>query len=168
MAILHVGWALLNLVLFVVALFLLRPLLKRYGRLQVGFSLAVLVVMCQSANKRSFHKSKSESFQAVGFIPALPDNKLRSHYLTLVDLTTCSVGQDVYVTRKGQSDSIQIDSYVTMTGWSSGFSGSPLGTQVRVQLGRWIHYSTVGTLDWRLFGLPVYKQPKQFDGCTKL
>lgn len=72
------------------------------------------------------------------------------------------------MTRKGQSDSIQIISHVSMIGWLSGFSWSPISTQVTVQSGRWVHYSTVGTLDWELLGLPVYKQPKQFKGYLNL
>lgn len=162
MSFLYVFWALLNVAAFVGLLIWLRMLVKRFGSLPVGLSLLVLVVMRQSTRTSPARKPILARFQTTRCLPTRSAAELHPRQLILADLTTCKLIKTIYLTRRGQSDS------VFMTGFLGGFSWSSIQLHLRPQSARQIRYDTFGILEWQLPGLPIYKQPRQSSGYLTL
>ena len=89
---------------------------------------------------------------------------MQTYYTQLADFPTFSIEQVVALTPARQSDSVQVSRSSSMLGSPGGFQWSPVTIRVNALPDRRLHFSTHGLLEWTLLGLPIYKQPRQFDG----
>lgn len=173
MAIMSVLWGLLNIALLLGVLIGISaafgPLRKRFGLFGAVLLLMMLMGMCRSINKQQQKKAKMGGFQITVLQPNLPDNAFQHPHDVLLDnQPTFAINQTISLSQLHQSDSIRIDSRSHLTGFVSGISWSPVRTLVRVQSNQRLHYRTVGDLNWHLLGLPIYSQPKEFEGFLNL
>ncbi len=173
MAIVPILWGLLNIILLVGLLIGLSTafgsLKKRFGFLGALLLVMMLVSMCRSINKQGEKKAESGAFQSTVLQPNLPVNAFRRPYDILLDnQITFAIRQTISLAQIHQSDSIQINSQSHLTGFIAGISWLPVRTLVSVQSNQRLQYETAGFLNWQLLGLPIYSQPKQFDGHLNL
>lgn len=167
MPMLYVSWSSLNLVLFLGLLIGGRVLLARYRSVSIGVSIAFVVLLVHQLSGRNVAARKSViQFQTALLLPDLAHPKL--YHTQLDDLLTLSIHQMVTLTPNSQSDSVQVSSSSYVTGFTSGYRWFPTGITVGALPDRRLLYSTSGVLEWKLLGLTVYRQPRQFDGYLRL
>jgi hypothetical protein len=167
MPVLYVSWSLLNLVLFVGLFIYGRVLLKRYRLVSLGVSIVFVVLIVSYFSGRNTSARKSiVNFQTTVLLPGVAYPK--PLYTQLDDLQTLTIQQIITLTPNRQSDSVQVSSSSYLTGFVAGFKWSPTHALVDALANRKLRYVTSGVLEWKLLGLTVYKQPKQFNGRLTL
>jgi len=120
--------------------------------------------MCHSpGTNQSVQTNQGLSTTSV-LIPNVSADWVKPYQARLVDLGSFQLNQDLMVHRKNQSDSTQITSAVYLTGFTSGILWKPITSSATVSQDRHIHYASAGVLEWRLLGLPLYQEMKQFTG----
>jgi hypothetical protein len=165
MSILYTIWPLLNLA-SLVGLFIYAKLLsKRYRFFRLGLWITALVAIVYNSVTHSPGHSSIDRFQTAMVLPGVV--QMKTHYTQLEDLPVFSIEQMVSLTPMNQSDSVQINSLSFMLGFVAGFRWTPTSIIVDTRSSRGLHYSTNGSLEWKLLGLTLYKQPKQFNGFLK-
>lgn len=171
MVVFQVFWGVLNITLFISLLIGLftgfKPLRERFGVLGSILPLVLIAVMCQSqsANRRLSNNGKLEEFKTITVKHNLPAYAYHQPYFKILDdLTTCDIRQSIFLSQIHQSDSVQISSHSYLIGFVSGVVWLPIDMQVDLQPNKQVHYYTLGTLEWQLLGVPIFKQRKQFDG----
>lgn len=172
MAVLYTIWGLVNIglgiTLFVVSYRNFRFFAERYGSLATGILFLLTASMCQSpGNNQPVQANQGLSTTTI-FIPNFSPQWVKPYQARLVDLGSFQLRQDLMVHRKNQSDSTQITSAVYLTGFTSGILWKPIASSATVGRDRHIHYASAGILEWRLLGLPLYRELKQFTGSASL
>lgn len=163
MPILYTLWSILNVILFIAVVIYARALLTRYRFVSISLSIAFMALLVYLFSGRNASARKSAiQFQTAFLLPDLAHSK--SYHAELDDLPTLNIHQIVTLTPDTQSDSAQVSSSSYLTGFVSGYQWSPISIVVGALPDRRLHYSTSGVLAWKLLGLTVYRQPKQFDG----
>lgn len=167
MAVLTIGWGLLNLGLaitvFIISWRNFRIYSERYGSLATGILLLLTAGMCQSSGKKQLAGANPAAFQTTVSSSLIPDDGPHSYSVQLADFGLSDLTQRVIV---NQSDSAtaQLSSYVNLTGFMSGIHWTSLYTSVTVGANRHLRYNSSGTLQWLLLGIPIYTQVKHFTG----
>ena len=172
MAVLYTIWGLFNIglgiTLFAISYWNFRFFAERYGSLATGILFLLTVSMCQSPATKPQTGPNPNFSTATVTIPKFSLDWSRSYRARLADLGSCQLGQSITLSRKIQSDSVQITSIVHLTGFTSGLLWMPILTSANAGQDRRIHYGAAGTLEWRLLGIPVYHQLKQFTGSVSV
>jgi hypothetical protein len=78
------------------------------------------------------------------------------------------ITQSININPVQHSDSIQIQSFVTASGFTLGTRWETLQTVAGLLPGRQAFYQSTGTLTWYLLGFPLYSQWKHFQGEVSL
>ncbi len=166
MAFLHQCWGLLNIGLmiglFVISYRNFQLFVERFGSLASGLLFLLTMSMCSSSGKKST-ASEHSSFVTTVSLPT-PFDYSRFYTVKLIKLPTCQLTQRITLSPRNSPDSLEISSYVSLTGFIAGVQWSPIATSARIHADRRIHYSTIGTFDWRLLNITVYRQLQQFKG----
>lgn len=172
MVLLYTIWGLFNIGLGITVFALsyrnFRFFSERYGSLAAGILFLLTVAMCQSPATKPPTGPDPNASMATVTIPDFSPNWSQSYRARLVDLGSCQLSQHIVFTKKNPSDSIQITSAVHLTGFTSGLLWKPIAVFANAGQDRRIHYSAAGTLEWRLLGMPVYYQLKQFSGSVSV
>lgn len=168
MAVLHLVWMILNLGLSAGLMIIFSSRFsyfsRRYGALPTGLLFLFILAMCQSSGKK-----QGESVRFETTLTALPQlDPVTTRTISLLDLPTISLDQGVYINRRDHPDSVHIQSYVVLTGFTAGLGWSLLHTEVGISPDYRLHYSTVGIMVWSLLGIPIYSQEKYFNGAILL
>lgn len=172
MEVLYTIWGLFNIglgiALLAVSYWNFRFFAQRYGALATGILFLLTASMCQSPTSRPQTAPNPSFSVATGIIPEFSPDRARSYRARLADLGSCQLGQHITLYRKNQSDSVQITSAVYLTGFISGLLWTPTVAFANADPDRRIRYGAAGTLEWRLLGMPVYHQLKQFSASVSV
>lgn len=172
MAVLYTIWGLLNIglgiTLFVISYRNFRFFSERYGSLATGILFLLTVSMCQSPGTNHPVQSNPNFSKTTVLIPNFSPEWLKPYQARLVDFGSFQLSQHLMLTRKNQSDSTQITSTVLLTGFTSGILWKPITSSATVGQDRHIYYASAGVLEWRLLGLPLYHEIKQFTGSVSI
>jgi hypothetical protein len=165
MIVLYAAWPLLNLALLVGVFIYMSTLFKKYRSFRTGLWLTIVIAVVYKSTMRSTGESSKGKFQTTVWLPDLA--QVKTYYTQLEDLPTFSIEQVVSLTPRNQSDSVKISSSSFILGFMGGFRWSPINITVDARPGRRLYYATNGLLEWKLLGLTVYRQPRQFNGFLK-
>lgn len=170
MAFLHQCWGLLNIGLVIGLLVIsyrnFRLFVERFGSLGSSLLFLLTVSMCSSSGKKST-ASEHSSFKTTISSPT-PLDYSRFYTVELIQLPTCQLAQRITFSPGKSSDSLEISSHVSLTGFIAGVQWSPIATSAGIHADRRIHYSTIGTFDWRLLNMTMYRQLQQFNGSIPI
>lgn len=167
MALLHIGWIILNLSLAISLLIVsyrnFRVFSERYGWLASIVVFVLVASMCQSPAKQE-NKSPAGQYEHTVPFSGQTSHWSASHSIVLLDWPTLELQQGIYLTHPPKSDSVRIASQTFLTGTVVGVQWKPVAAFVDLGADKRIHYSASGVLEWRLLGLPVYSQSMSFEG----
>ena len=172
---LYLIWTLLNsaiAVYFIILCFQAARLLKeRVGLYAVVIFTLGLLSFAANSGKKSDSFSENPEVKKWTFVPrdsVVPGGLQFAH--ARIDKTWISeIGLTVlYGAKKSSNQIVPVEATSVWSGFVSGYDWKPTSISVHATTGQEYAYTVIGILQWKLLGIPLYSQPKTYEGFLEL
>ncbi|WP_421825937.1 hypothetical protein [Larkinella sp.] len=172
---LYLIWTLLNIALgvyFIILCFQAARLLKE----RIGLYAAViftlgLICFAGNSGKKNDSFSTNPDVKKWTYVPRdsiIPGGLEFAHatidktWISEIDLTV------LYGAKKSSNQTVPVEATSVWSGFVSGYDWKPTSISVHATTGQQYAYTVTGILQWKLLGIPLYSQPKMYEGRIEL